>query len=406
MASSACSRTLPGSAAAASARRPSAAPPNRDGSKRAWNSATRSATSRGWEPSVVLDVGLAEGEPDLAQVLAVGADDGDLAGAQAGPQDEAVEAVALDRRRRRARAKASCRSVRRGVVELDARRDPHADVVEEDPLVVGAERVRTARRAPAARGGRAAAAARTATPAAPGGRRGSATPRRARRCRGRATSSARRSPSSSEAMRRTSPIARSGGTAARYAAGACAPMRSNSSRPRSSPTSATSAARSRSSHDVDSSSIARSSVVRIGRPLAVGAAHADGDAGQRAGADERLERPLIGAVGLGDDVGDALGQLGREAAARQVDEHRDPRPDRLGHLEHADQLALLQADDVVDELGQRRRRPARGRGRGAGSRARCGWPARCGSASGPRRQVERVGDAPAPMPGMSRTLTR
>ena len=63
-------------------------------------------------------------------------------------------------------------------------------------------------------------------------------------------------------MRRMSPIARSGPTAATYAAGACTPTLSNSSRARSSPTSATSAARSRSGHDVDSSSMSRSSASR------------------------------------------------------------------------------------------------------------------------------------------------
>ena len=63
-------------------------------------------------------------------------------------------------------------------------------------------------------------------------------------------------------MRRMSPIARSGPTAATYAAGACTPTLSNSVRARSSPTSATSAARSRSGQDVDSSSIDRSSASR------------------------------------------------------------------------------------------------------------------------------------------------
>ena len=66
----------------------------------------------------------------------------------------------------------------------------------------------------------------------------------------------------------------------------------------------------------------------------------------------RLERPLFGGVGGGDGVGDALGQLGGEAVAREVDEHGDPRSDRLGHLEDADELALLEPDDRRHEPGQ------------------------------------------------------
>ena len=66
------------------------------GSKRAWNSATRSV-DESWVPRQrVLDVGLAEREADLTEVLAVAAQHGDLTTAETGQQHEAVEAVALD----------------------------------------------------------------------------------------------------------------------------------------------------------------------------------------------------------------------------------------------------------------------------------------------------------------------
>ena len=196
-------------------------------------------------------------------------------------------------------------------------------------------------------------------------------------------------------MRRTSPIGpvrAHGGDVGRRGVGADG---SNRARARSSPTSATSAAaepvgpRRRQLVDRPLEGVEVDGRARLGAP------DADGDAGQRAGADVRLERPPVGAVGGGDGVGDALGQLGGEPVAGQVDEHGDPRPDRLGHLEHPHELALLEADDRRARGGPRPSARAPARGRGAGSRARCASPARCGCACAPALEVEGVGDGVA-----------
>ena len=87
-----------------------------------------------------------------------------------------------------------------------------------------------------------------------------------------------------------------------------------------------------------------------------GATNADGHASQRARRHERLERPLIAAVTVGDDIGKPLRKLGREPTARKVDEHRHPLAGWLGNLEHADHPPLLKPDDLAHELGNLRRR--------------------------------------------------
>ena len=149
--------------------------------------------------------------------------------------------------------------------------------------------------------------------------------RRRRRRRGRATSSGRRRRRAARRCAGRRRSARSGGTAARYAAGAWAPTRSNRSRASSSPTSGHErrpqavGPRRRQLVDVPLERLEVDVARRRRRP-----ADADGDAGQRARPEVRLERPLLGAVGLGDGVGDALGQLGGEPVAGQVDEHGRP----------------------------------------------------------------------------------
>ena len=82
------------------------------------------------------------------------------------------------------------------------------------------------------------------------------------------------------------------------------------------------------------------------------------------------------AVGVGDDVGEPLGELGGEAAAREVHEHRRPQAGRLGHLEHADDPALLQPDDLADELGDLGRRQLEHDVAGKALEHRAGRPAR------------------------------
>ena len=121
-----------------------------------------------------LDVGLAEREADLPQVLAVGADDGDLAGGQAGRQHEPVEAVALDVAEDE-RGEGPLQVGPPSAVQLDtsparARRCRRGTPARRRSGTCG-----TARPTPRGPGGRAAATALTATPAHPGGRCGSAT---------------------------------------------------------------------------------------------------------------------------------------------------------------------------------------------------------------------------------------
>ena len=97
-------------------------------------------TSCGVAGQRVLDVLLAEGEADLAEVLGVGADHRHVTGVEPGDGDEAVEAVALDGAADE--ADEGVDHVGRAVaVEHAARRGAHADVVEVDPLAADAERV-------------------------------------------------------------------------------------------------------------------------------------------------------------------------------------------------------------------------------------------------------------------------
>ena len=118
-----------------------------------------------------------------------------------------------------------------------------------------------------------------------------------------------------------------------------------------------------------------------------------------------LERAALGAVGVGDGVGDALGQLGGEPVARQVDQHGDPRTQRLGHLEHPHQLALLQPDDGRDELGERCRLQLEHELARQVLEHRCASPVpvwACIRAS----LRSRASATAAPTPGMASTLTR
>ena len=109
--------------------------------------------------------------------------------------------------------------------------------------------------------------------------------------------------------------------------------------------------RRRSSHAIVSfvDDVGESIEVRR-RPI--GTAHAQRDPRQRAGSDERLEIAVRAAVRRGHRLGDELGEPGREAGSREVHEHRRPGADRLGDVEDAHELALLQPDDVDDEVRQ------------------------------------------------------
>ncbi len=59
---------------------------------------------------------------------------------------------------------------------------------------------------------------------------------------------------------------------------------------------------------------------------------------------------------VGDDVGEALRELGGEAVAREVHEHGRPQTGRFRDLEHADDAPFLQPDDLPDEVGDLGRR--------------------------------------------------
>ena len=90
--------------------------------------------------------------------------------------------------------------------------------------------------------------------------------------------------------------------------------------------------------------------------------------------------------------------------AGQVDEHGDPRPDRLGHLEHPHHLALLEPDDGRHEPGDGRRLELEDELAGQVLEHRAHGPP--GVRVHARLvEVERVGHG-APTPGMSSTLTR
>ena len=98
-------------------------------------------TSCGWLLEGILDVRLAEGEADLAQVLAVRPHQRRLADVEAGQQDQAVVPVALDRALEQLGERlleGASPVVVQGHVGADA--DP--DVVDEDPVGVETEGVR------------------------------------------------------------------------------------------------------------------------------------------------------------------------------------------------------------------------------------------------------------------------
>ena len=151
------------------------------------------------------------------------------------------------------------------------------------------------------------------------------------------------------------------------------------------PVRSTNAARSRSVQEIDCSSIIRSRSPRSARRSAERPADADGHACQRACRHQRLERAPVGVVGVGDHVGEPLGELGVESAAREVDQHRRPPARRLGHLEDADDPPFLEPDDLADEARRPPSPTARARDRVAGSRAPCAPPCPNGCAP-PRRR--------------------
>ena len=117
---------------------------------------------------------------------------------------------------------------------------------------------------------------------------------------------------------------------------------------------------------------------RVSVGMAVGrrSAHADRDASERARRDERLEVALIAAVGVGDDVSEPLWELGGEAAAWEVHEHRRPQAGGFGDFEHSHDTALLQPDDLAHELGDRGRRKLEHDVAGKAFQHRAGRPSR------------------------------
>ncbi len=76
------------------------------------------------------------------------------------------------------------------------------------------------------------------------------------------------------------------------------------------------------------------------------------DAGERTRSDEGLRVAHLTAVVIGHECRDRVGQRRREPIAGHVHEHRGPRPDGFGDVEGPHDAALLQPDDVDDELGK------------------------------------------------------
>ena len=114
----------------------------------------------------VLDVALAEREPDLIRVLGVAAQDVGLDRGESGEQDEAVEAVGLDVARQQALERGSHVGVA-VIVDHDARRHAHPDVVDVALVTLDLEVVRTFLERRAARRVRASATVRRGRSDAP-----------------------------------------------------------------------------------------------------------------------------------------------------------------------------------------------------------------------------------------------
>ena len=303
----------------------------------------------------VLDVLLAEGEADLAQVLGVGADHRHVASVEPGDDDQAVEPVALDGAAHEADERLD-HVGRAAVVEHASSGGSHADVVEVHPLVADAERVgllvegdeaevveqrqqlgQRHRRAPPVHAHPPLAGWRVEVVA-------------------EGDDDVARRRSSTSSRRRRSATARSGVTAARYAAGADRPKRVEQPVP---------APLAELADQGGAQAFGPRDRLFVDGPLEgveVGVAVGDGRrtltvtrASELADTNDSNVAD-VGAVGGGDDVGEALGKLGGEPAAREVHEHGRPQPGRLGHLEHPHHAAFLQPDDLADEVGDLGRR--------------------------------------------------
>jgi hypothetical protein len=301
----------------------------------------------------VLDVLLAEPEADLAEILGVRADDRHVAGGEAGAEDETVEVVALhvagfEGAERRLQLGAAV------LVEVDARWHPHPDVVEEHPLRAGPERVRLLverletevveereqlrerRRRPFA-----------VDPESPlAGRRVDVVSEQRRQVVGAVDQGSDAPDVPHRPLRHHRRAVRRRGVPAdpfEQVVTGLLPEGAEQRRPQT--------VGPRRRQLVDRAFEAAEVDAAVGlRP-----AHADRDARQRARPEKRLERALLGFVRGGDGVGDPPGKLGGEPVARQVDEQGHPRSDGVRHFEHPHELALLQPDDVVDELAETRR---------------------------------------------------
>ena len=301
----------------------------------------------------VLDVRLAEAEADLPQVLGVRPHDGDLARGEAGPQHEAVEAVALhvavdERAERRLQLLASVR------VEVDRRGHLDPDVVEEHLLVAGAERVRllverleaqvVEEREQLRQRRRRTLAVHAEAPLT---RRGvDLVAERRRELVGAGQQGGDVAHVAGRPLRRHRRAVRRGSVTAhaieQIDAGLLTELTDQGGPHALGPRRRQLVDGPFEHGDVDPARRART-------------AHVDRDAGERARSHQRLEGALVrplGPVSAGDGLGDSLWQLSREPVAREVDEHGGPGADRVGHLEHADELTLLQPDDVGDELSE------------------------------------------------------
>ena len=340
-------------AATAAVRSALAAPPNRAGSQRRWNSATRSATRPGWLLRVRSMYVWLNANPIWRRYLPYARTQRDLPDAQAGEQHEAVEAVALDPTVDELDERVLQRGAPR-LVEIGARRDADADVVDVHALGRQPERVRpfverlqtevVEQRQQLGQCGRRATPVHAEAPLAR--RRVDVAPERCRQVAARGEQVGDAPDVADGPVRADGRDVRDrcvGADGLEQRAGALLPHLGHERGPQ--------AVRPRRRQLVDRPLEG----VEIDDPAAFGAADADRDARQRAGADIGLERPAVRLVGVGDRVGDLVRQLRREPATRQVHEHRDPRPDGLGDLERPDQLALLEPDDRCDEPRQGRR---------------------------------------------------
>ena len=110
------------------------------GSNLASNSCTNHCTSCGLARQRVLDVLLTEGEADLAEVLGVGPEHRHITDVEAGDDNEAVEAIALDGATNEADERVD-HVGRATCVQHATRWGADADVVEVDTLAADAERV-------------------------------------------------------------------------------------------------------------------------------------------------------------------------------------------------------------------------------------------------------------------------